>query len=118
MFLYDVNACVNVPNEGVSCPMLRFVPNEGVNPFTLSGLLRAPRASIGATAPRPRVFLMADDEDMEVEKDTGGDSKQRFVVKKWCVQCLLVALTAVLRGRKRRRAGGVHCLSARIATAA
>jgi hypothetical protein len=28
---------------------------------------------------------MADDEDMEVEKDTGGDSKQRFVVKKWCV---------------------------------
>ena len=72
MFHHDVIACVNVPIEGV-------------NPFTLSGLLRAPRASIGATAPRPRVFLMADDEDMEVEKDTGGDSKQRFVVKKWCV---------------------------------
>ena len=32
-----------------------------------------------------RVVAMADDEDMEVEKDTGGDSKQRFVVKKWCV---------------------------------
>lgn len=63
-----MNVCVNVPIGGVKVLSFRLEGAESLD-----------------WRDRPRVFLMADDEDMEVEKDTGGDSKQRFVVKKWCV---------------------------------
>lgn len=65
---------------------------------------------------RPRVFLMADDEDMEVEKDTGGDSKQRFVVKKWCVHACWSRSRPSCEGAVELAA--CHSLSAHIATAA
>jgi hypothetical protein len=65
--------------------------------------------------PRPRVFVMADDEDMEVEKDTGGDSKQRFVVKKWCVHACWSRSRPSCEGAE---LAACHSLSARIATAA
>ena len=57
---------------------------QGLFPALLRSALLADAESLGWRHPS-RVVAMADDEDMEVEKDTGGDSKQRFVVKKWCV---------------------------------
>lgn len=90
------------------------VPKKGVNLHTFSGLADAESLD-RRDRPRPRVFVMADDEDMEVEKDTGGDSKQRFVVKKWCVHACWSRSRPSCEGAE---LAACHSLSARIATAA